>query len=232
MAKTPRVLIAEDECAIAESIRSRLERDGEFAAETAATALDALHRLAARLPDVLLLDTTLPDLSAREMCRLLRSRRRTAHLPCILLGERAGGVGAVEGLELGADDYMSKPLDPHELRARVRAVLRRRARQPESPADRFDGAHISADFGAAAVSIDGITVSLTLREFRLLRALIGARNQVLSREALLADAWESDARDCRVVDSAVWKLRTKLGSASDQIETVVGFGYRFNEPEA
>jgi DNA-binding response OmpR family regulator len=149
----------------------------------------------------------------------------------ILLGERDGGVGLVDGLGLGADDYVFKPIDPNEVAARVRAVLRRRAHHEDDRLARYEGAHISADFERVAVSVDGVSVALTLREFKLLRALLGSRNQVMSRASLLADAWGTDEWDARVVDSAMWKLRAKLGEAARQIETVTGFGYRFNEPE-
>jgi DNA-binding response OmpR family regulator len=230
MARTRHILIAEDEVSTAESIKAGLDSFREFTTEIVPTALDALRSVAAAVPDALLLDTTLPDMSTREICGVLRSRARTSGLVCIMLGERARSIGPIDGFECGADDYLTKPIDPCEVAARLKAVLRRRL-TPESPhPDRFHGARICADFAGVAVSVDGVPVSLTLREFRLLRALVGASNQVLSRQALLSKAWGTSELDCRIVDSAMWKLRLKLREAASQIETVTGFGYRFNEP--
>jgi len=232
MSKSQEILVAEDEGATADSIKLRLESRGEFTINVVTTAHDALRHLATSVPDALLLDTTLPDMSTSEVCRVIRSRQRTRHLLCILLGERAIGVGLIDGLDVGADDYLMKPVDPDEIEARLKAMLRRRRGPAVSlDVDRFRGAHIDADFGNVAVSVDGVHVSLTRRELTLLRALIGARNQVLSRQTLLISVWGWDASDQRNVDSALYKLRRKLKHAGDQIETVVGFGYRFCEPE-
>ena len=164
---------------------------------------------------------------------MMRSRSRTRALPCVMLGDGGRrGVRAVDGLSFGADDYVTKPVDLEELEARLRAVLRRPSPRPvdEGPAA-FHGKHIEANFADVIVCVDGKRVSLTKRELLLLRALIEQRNRTLTRNEL-SNAWGSDARDCRVVDSAMWKLRRKLRSAAAQIETIVGFGYRFNEPTA
>jgi len=143
------------------------------------------------------------------------------------------GLNVIDGLEVGADDCVMKPLDPRELEARLRAVLRRREPAPSEPAPpAFEGRRILADFADVTVVVDGARVSLTRRELLLLRALVEQCNHTLSRETLLATVWGSQAWDCRVVDSAMWKLRKKLKDAGRQIETVVGFGYRFNEPQA
>ena len=214
-----------------EPIRARLESSGEFRCDVVRTADDALRCIAAALPDALLLDTTLPDIPAQEVCRALRARPRTAALPCIMLGSARGPIRIIEALSFGADDFMTKPADPVELEARLRALLRRRAPIPTTEHRVFRGRHVDANFTDVAVSVDGAPVSLTKRELLLLCALVEERNHTLSREALLSRVWGSAAWDCRVVDSAMWKLRRKLGAAGSQIETIVGFGYRFFEPQ-
>jgi len=230
--RTKLILLVEDDDGVAAVIRTRLESGGEFSVDWAPTANDALKCLAVALPDAMLLDTTLPDRPVQEICRSMRSRARTSALPCILLGDGRKGLRAVEGLSIGADDYVTKPIDVEELEARLRAVLRRRGPWPlERGLQAFHGTHIDVDFCGAEVSVDGAPVSLTRRELLLLRALVEQRNRLLTRNEL-STAWGADARDCRVVDSAMWKLRRKLRSAGSQIETVMGFGYRFNEPSA
>jgi DNA-binding response OmpR family regulator len=229
---TKEILVAEDEPAVVESIRAKLEARGEFRIRVAPTADDVLKRIADAVPHALLLDTTLPDLSAQEVCRMIRSRTRTERLACIMLGQPTRGLGLIEALACGADDYVSKPVDVGELEARLRAVLRRRLAPPPSAVLRFQGVRIDADFTAVRVSVDGKKVSLTRREFVLLRAFVEQPGSILSRTFLLHSVWTEGVRDPRVVDSAIWKLRQKLGEAGCQIETINGFGYRFNEPRA
>ncbi|HVZ22465.1 MAG TPA: response regulator transcription factor [Vicinamibacterales bacterium] len=231
--KIKHILVADDEDAVVHLIRTALESRGEFCVDAVPTADGALRRLAAAVPDALLLDTTLPDLPAQEVCRAIRARERTRALPCIMLGDAVRGLTVVDGLEVGADDCVMKPLDPRELEARLRAVLRRREpARPEPVSPAFQGQRIMADFADVSVVVDGSRVALTRRELLLLRALVEQCNHTLSRETLLATVWGTQAWDCRVVDSAMWKLRKKLKDAGRQIETVVGFGYRFNEPRA
>ena len=137
----------------------------------------------------------------------------------------------VAGLDLGADDYVTKPFSLRELSARVRAVLRRReaAGEPARPSV-YRGAHLVADFDAVSIAVDGSQVRLTRREFELLRFLVENRNRVLSRDRLLERVWGYDRFiETRSVDVHVGRLRAKLGRAGDQIETVVGLGYRFVE---
>ena len=230
--RTMLILLVEDDDAEAARIRACLESRGEFFVDVARTAEAALKWLAVMRPDAVLLDTTLPDLPAQEICRVMRSRSRTSALPCIMLGDGRTGLRAIDGLSFGADDYVTKPLDLEELEARLRAVLRRRAPRPlDDGLAAFRGRHIEVNFADVVVCVDGKPVALTKRELLLLRALVEQRNRTLTRNEL-SSAWGSDARDGRVVDSAMWKLRRKLRSAAAQIETIVGFGYRFNEPTA
>src|SRR5262249_39362 len=147
------ILLVEDDDGVARAIRTRLESRGEFNVDRAPTANDALKCLAFALPDAVLLDTTLPDLPAQEICRSMRSRTRTKSLPGMLLGDGTSGLRVVDGLSIGADDYILKPINVDELEARLRAVLRRQGPWPlERGLQAFHGAHIDVVFGAAAVS--------------------------------------------------------------------------------
>ena len=229
--KKKKILVVEDETTVAESIKSRLEMRDEFSVEVVSTGHGALRIIGAAVPDAVVLDATLPDVPGSEVCRVIRSRERTAELPVIMLGERTTGIGPITALELGVDDYLRKPFDLQELEARLKAVLRRRHVPPQySGCDHFRGVHIEADFADVSVKVDGSSVLLSKREFRLLRCFAHNCNQVLDRKTLLANVWGSNGQDCRIVDAAIWKLRTKLNEARRQIETVIGFGYRFNEP--
>ncbi len=137
------------------------------------------------------------------------------------------------GLDAGADDYITKPFSPRELAARVRAVLRRGKPEDAGPPPIYRGAHLVADFDAVSVAVDGEAVRLTRREFELLRYLVENRNRVLSRDRLLERVWGYDRMiETRSVDVHVGRLRSKLGEAGKQIETVVGLGYRFIEAES
>jgi two-component system alkaline phosphatase synthesis response regulator PhoP len=134
----------------------------------------------------------------------------------------------VVGLELGADDYVTKPFSLRELSARVKAVLRRSVKTDERPALGYQGTHLTADFDAVAVSVNSQAIRLTRREFELLRYLVQNKNRVVSRDRLLERVWGYDRLvETRSVDVHVGRLRGKLGDAGRQIETVVGLGYRF-----
>jgi len=228
----PRVLVVEDEQDIAGLIKHTLERSGDAAVETVGRGDEALRIIAADAPDLVILDLNLPVLSGDEICRVLRQRPETAHLPVIMLTARTSEADRVAGLDLGADDYVTKPFSLRELGARVRAVLRRRDR-PGEEAPRpaiFKGRHLHADFDAVDISVDGKAIRLTRREFELLQFLVENRNRVLSRERLLERVWGyNQFIETRSVDVHVGRLRAKLGAAGEQIETVIGLGYRFVE---
>jgi DNA-binding response OmpR family regulator len=226
------VLVVEDEQDIAGLIRHALIREGHTDVEVVHTGDAALQSVAARLPDLVVLDVNLPTLSGFDLCRLLRSRKETAEIPVIMLTARTAESDRVTGLDLGADDYITKPFSLKELAARVRAVLRRRARADgEDPVpEAYRGTHLTADFDAVRVEVDGRQIRLTRREFELLRCLVQNRNRVLSRDRLLERVWGySHHVETRSVDVHVGRLRQKLGAAGDQIETLVGLGYRFVE---
>ena len=184
----------------------------------------ALKTVIEEPPDLIILDLNLPVLSGLDVCRALRSRPATSRIPIIMLTARTSESDRVSGLDIGADDYVTKPFSLRELAARVRAVLRR-GKADASPAGTvYRGKH------AVAVSVEGQAVRLTRREFELLKYLVENRNRVLSRDRLLERVWGYDHLvETRSVDVHVGRLRGKLGPVGRQIETVVGLGYRFVE---
>jgi len=223
-----RVLVVEDEGDIGRLVKHTLERDGDLSVELVERGDQALESAGESPPALIILDLNLPVLSGFEVCRILRSRPATAHIPIIMLTARAAEVDRVSGLDLGADDYVTKPFSPRELAARVRAVLRRAPVLAAPSAAVYRGAHLVADFDAVDVSVDGRRVRLTRREFELLKHLVQNRNRVLSRDRLLERVWGYDRSvETRSIDVHVGRLRSKLGEASRQIETVIGLGYRF-----
>ena len=226
-----RVLIVEDEQDIAGLIKHMLERRGETSAEVVNSGDAALKAAAERPPDLVILDLNLPVITGLEVCRILRSRTETAAVPIIMLTARTSEAERVIGLDLGADDYITKPFSLRELAARVRAVLRRG--KPDAlpaAASIYRGGALVADFDAVSILVDGEPVRLTRREFELLRYLVENRNRVLSRDRLLERVWGYDRTiETRSVDVHVGRLRGKLGPVGRQIETVVGLGYRFVE---
>ena len=230
-----RVLIVEDEPDIAGLMKHALERGGEMRVEIVNTGAAALKSVMEDPPRLVLLDLNLPFIDGLEVCRLLRGRPSSAAIPIIMVTARIGESDRVSGLEMGADDYVTKPFSLRELVARVRAVLRRPPPVPD--AERSPGyqrGRLAIDFDAVSVRVSGAPVRLTKREFELLRFLVENRNRVLSRDRLLERVWGLDRQvETRSVDVHVGRLRGKLGQAGRQIETVIGMGYRFvEEPSA
>ncbi len=224
-----RILIVEDDPDIAALVRHALERAGHLIVGVSSSGDEALHAVRREPPDLLLLDLNLPHLSGFDVCRAVRARPATAALPIVVITARTAEADRVAGLELGADDYVTKPFSLRELTARVQAVLRR-TRGGSAPADTraYRGTILAIDFDAVAVSVNGRPVQLTRLEFEVLRSLVQCRPRVLSREHLLDRVWGHDSSiDLRSVDAHVARLRGKLGPARRQVETVVGLGYRF-----
>ena len=216
------VLIVEDEHDIASLIKATLERGGDTEAAIVASGDLALKAVTERTPDLIILDLNLPVVSGLEVCRILRSRADSKHVPIIMLTARTTESDRV------ADDYVTKPFSLRELTARVRAVLRRTAAREERPPAPYRGTRLIADFDAVSVAVDGQAVRLTRREFELLRYLVQNRNRVVSRDRLLERVWGYDRLvETRSVDVHVGRLRSKLRDAGTQIETIIGLGYRF-----
>ena len=227
------ILIVEDEPDVASLIKHTLDRSGDVDVTVVGTGEAALRTSNERAPDLIILDLNLPGFDGLEVCRILRARPAMATVPIIMVTARATESDRVQGLDVGADDYIVKPFSPRELAARVRAALRRvRTEASAQPAanDLYRGKHLVADFDAVSVLVDDRPIQLTRREFELLRYLVQNRNRVLSRDRLLERVWGYEhVVETRSVDVHVGRLRGKLGAAAYQIETVVGLGYRFVE---
>jgi two-component system phosphate regulon response regulator PhoB len=222
------VLVVDDEPDLLELVRINLAQSG-YTVETAASGSDALAALRRAPPDVMILDLMLPDLSGTELCARVRADQRLAALPIIMLTAKSEEIDRVVGLELGADDYVTKPFSPRELALRVRAVLRRRAPTGEEARVLEHGA-LRVDPDSHRASVDGREITLTAKEFQLLVALMGRPGRVMTRERLLDEVWGSDITvTSRTIDTHLKRLREKLGRAGDLIETVRGVGYRFAE---
>jgi len=223
-----RILVIEDDPDIALSLRLKLERDGGFEVQTAQDGAAGLRLALDRPPDLILLDVNLPGMDGFEVCRHLRKEPATAATPVIMLTARVGESDRVAGLDLGADDYITKPFSPKEALARIRAVLRRTDRSTEGPEALADGP-LRVDVGARRAEVAGRDLGLTRKEFDLLVELIRQRGRVLTRERLLETVWGYDyPGETRTVDVHVRRLRQKLGSpVDDRVETVVGVGYRY-----
>jgi phosphate regulon transcriptional regulator PhoB len=222
------VLVVEDEPDIRNLIVHHLAREG-FRCRTAATGPEALARVRAVPPDLIVLDLMLPEMDGLEVCRRLRGDPPTASLPIIMLTAKADEVDRIVGLELGADDYLAKPFSPKELVARVRAVLRRARPGPVSHP--VSVGEISLDAARHTVTVAGRPVELTPKEFDLLQSLLEAAGRVLSREHLLNRVWgyaRADEIESRTVDVHIRRLRAKLGAEERRIATIKGVGYRFD----
>jgi two-component system, OmpR family, phosphate regulon response regulator PhoB len=223
-----RILVVEDERDIAALVAYHLTKEG-YRVRTAEGGAEAIEAAAAERPDLLILDLMLPGLSGYEVLSEMRRRPELGEVPVIVLTARRDEADRVKGLELGADDYVTKPFSPRELVLRVGAVLRRAQSPAVAGAGRMlHGGPVAVDLNAMRVSVNADPVDLTPTEFRLLVTLLERRGRVQSRQQLLETAWDIQARiETRTVDMHVQRLRTKLGEAGRLIETVRGFGYRF-----
>jgi two-component system, OmpR family, phosphate regulon response regulator PhoB len=224
------VLVVDDERDLLTSVDFNLRAAG-FETLLATTGEQALAQIRRRIPDLVLLDLMLPDMSGTEVCRRIKSDPRTKHVPVMMLTAKGEEVDRVVGFEIGADDYVTKPFSVRELVLRVRAVLRRSgpARAAERPPDTVGPIRVDVDSHRAFV--DGAEIQLTPLEFKLLITLMTRLGRVQSREQLLEDVWEmSSELETRTVDTHVKRLREKLGSGRDLLETVRGIGYRLVDP--
>jgi DNA-binding response OmpR family regulator len=176
---------------------------------------------------LIILDLMLPEVEGLEVCKILRRDVSTSAIPIVMLTAKASETDRVLGLELGADDYVTKPFSPRELVLRVKRLLRKEATE-EKPTERLQIGELRVDVPRHEVTIRGKPIDLTATEFRLLTVLIQRRGRVQSREQLLRDVWEYDTLiDTRTVDTHMRRLREKLGSAAKYLDTVRGVGYRF-----
>jgi DNA-binding response OmpR family regulator len=224
-----KILIVDDEPDALELIEFNLKGAG-FQVVTATDGESALKKARTLLPALMILDVMLPSPDGLEVCRVLRRDPATAAMPIIMLTARAGEIDRVLGLELGADDYVTKPFSPRELVLRVKALLRRKPLPGEGAGERLEAGELWIDVPRHETAVGGSKIDLTATEFKLLVTLARRRGRVQSRDQLLRDVWEYDSLiDTRTVDTHVRRLREKLGRASARIETVRGVGYRFAE---
>jgi two-component system phosphate regulon response regulator PhoB len=223
-----RLLVVEDERDLQKILEYNLRQAGHVVL-TAGGGRDGLDLARGEKPDLLLLDLMLPDIPGTEVCRVLRSDPRTRAMAIMMLTAKGEEIDRVVGLELGADDYVTKPFSMRELLLRIEAVLRRaKTTSTDDPVIQFG--HLRVDREAYRVWVDEQELELTALEFKLLVALYDRRNRVQTRSALLDDVWGIEADiTTRTVDTHVKRLREKLGSAGEYIETVRGVGYRFAE---
>lgn len=225
--RTRSIVIVEDDEDIADSIRYNLEREG-FRVRVAATGEDAINLILDRPPNLILLDLNLPHMSGFEMCRRLRAESTTARVPILMLTARTDESDKVLGLNLGADDYITKPFSMRELVARVNAVLRR-ADGAETDRPVYDNGVLVIDPSTFSVRCRGREVRLTRKEFSLLSELARNQGRVMTREVLLDRVWGlTYYGDSRTLDVHIRRLRQKLGDPS-LIETVTGIGYRLSD---
>ena len=222
-----RILLIEDEPDIAEVLQYNLEKEG-FEVAVARRGDSGLEAIRREPPDLVVLDLMLPGIDGLELFRMLKRDAATARLPIVMLTARGEEVDRIVGLELGADDYISKPFSPREVVLRVKAVLRRLQPEPEGTAsDRIEVGGIQLDISGHQLHVRGKEAPLTATEFRLLRLLMERGGRVQTRGQLLSDVWGyAEDIDSRTVDTHIRRLRRKLGSEADRIETVIGVGYR------
>ncbi len=221
-----KILVVDDEPDALELVGFNLKAAG-FTVITAGDGAEAIKRARQDLPDLILLDLMMPDVDGLEACRILRLEAATTGIPIIMLTARAAEVDRVLGLELGADDYITKPFSPRELVLRIKKLLQRHA-EPETKLDHFTIGELAVDVPRHLVTVKGRAVDLTATEFRLLLTLAQRRGRVQTREALLRDVWEYDNLiDTRTVDTHMRRLREKMGDAAKHLDTVRGVGYRF-----
>ena len=220
-----RILVAEDDPDIGSLLEHYLRKAG-FMATIVTSGREVMPQIKREAPDLVVLDLMLPGLDGLQVCRAIRADANTAAIPIIMLTAKAEESDRIVGLELGADDYITKPFSPNEVVARVRALLRRAHRA--APANsRLTYGGLSVDVDRHVVKIDGAEVKLTAKEFLLLQYLMLHRGRVLSRDLLLSDVWGySYTGGTRTVDVHVRRLREKVPMLADTIVTVKQFGYK------
>ncbi len=222
-----KILIVEDDRDILEMVEYNLREEG-YITVSALNGEDGVNLARRERPDLIILDIMLPVMDGFEVCRALKSEEATARIPIIILSAKSQETDKVVGLELGADDYVTKPFSPRELIARIRAIIRRGTEQQASSI--MEKGDIIIDSAKHKVVVGNEEISLTTTEFKLLEYMARRPGVVLSREKILDAVSGDDAVVCdRTVDAHVKSLRRKLGTAKDYIETVRGAGYRFKE---
>ncbi len=226
----PTILVVDDEPEAVELVEFNLQQAG-FKVISAEDGAEALTKARTMAPSLVVLDLMLPEVDGLEVCKLLRRDPTTSGIPIIMLTAKATEVDRVVGLELGADDYVTKPFSPRELVLRVKKLLER-GRPAEEIPDILSVGDLTIDTARHQVTWRGKALELTATEFKLLAVLAERRGRVQSRDQLLRDVWEYDNLiDTRTVDTHMRRLRDKLGPAARFLDTVRGVGYRFAETQ-
>ncbi len=221
-----KILVVDDEPDALEVLGFKLKEAG-FAPRFARDGAEALAAVRAERPALIVLDLMMPKVDGFEVCKILRRDPVTAAIPIIMLTARAAEMDRVVGLELGADDYVTKPFSPRELVLRIKKLLER-ARAADEPGARLQIGELEIDVPGHEVRLAGKAITLTATEFKLLELLARRRGKVQTRERLLHDVWGYDNPiESRTVDTHMRRLREKIGDAAGHIETIRGVGYRF-----
>jgi len=227
-----KVLVVDDEKDIVDILKYNLERENEFEVFTAKDGREALE-LAESIPDLIVLDIMMPELNGFEVCKQLKSNPATSKIPIIFLTAKENEIDEILGLEIGADDYISKPISPRKVLARIKSVIRRTSGDYEKPSrleDNVKFKNLEVDSSSHSVKINEREIFFPKKEFQLLHFLLSNRGKVYSREILLNQIWGENIYVVdRTVDVHVAKVREKLGEYSEYIETIKGLGYRFKD---
>jgi two-component system alkaline phosphatase synthesis response regulator PhoP len=223
------ILVVEDEEDIRELLKYNLEKEG-YQVLGAATGEEALRTVRGRLPDLILLDLMLPGIDGLEVCRRIKGDPQTKHLPIVMLTAKGEETDIVTGLELGADDYVTKPFSPRVLLARLRAALRRRALQLTPATEPLKTDELVIHPGRHEVLLEGQPIPLTVTEFRLLHLLARKPGWVFTRTQIVNEIHGDDYPvSDRSIDVQIVSLRKKLGGFGSHLETIRGIGYRFKD---
>ena len=228
-----KILVVDDEKDIVDLLKYNLEKENHFEVNTACDGRTAMKIAVESKPDLILLDIMMPEINGLDVCRNLKSTAATSKIPVIFLTAKENEIDEIIGLELGADDYIQKPISIRKVIARVKSVLRRTAPSDLDTSVRNEEyikfKKIELDSSAHTVKIDEEDIFFPKKEFQLLRFFLSNRGKVLSRELLLNQIWgENIFVVDRTIDVHVAKVREKLGAYSDYIETIKGLGYRFH----
>ena len=225
-----KILIVEDEPDIVELLMYNLHQAG-FKTDAVLNGAAALERVKIEPPDLILLDLLLPEVDGLEICRTLKRDPETASIPIIMLTAKGEAIDRIVGLELGADDYITKPFSPREVMLRVRAVLRRAPNVPRSrPVNQIQIDDLKIDLDRHQVFSDGDVIDLTATEFKILSLFAHSPGRVFTRSILMDAVWGQEYYGIeRTMDTHVSRLRRKLGQFGERIETVHGVGYRLKE---
>ncbi len=227
-----KILVVDDEKDIVDILKYNLERENEFEVITASNGKEALDA-AQLLPDLILLDIMMPELNGFEVCKRLKNDKLTSGIPVIFLTAKENEIDEILGLEIGADDYINKPISPRKVLARIKSVIRRFGKEIEKSQKLEENVrfrNLEIDSSSHSVKINEKEIFFPKKEFQLLHFLISNRGRVYSREILLNQLWGENIYVVdRTVDVHVAKVREKLGEYSDYIETIKGLGYRFRD---